>query len=397
MKRTLSLLLAILMSAAIFSGCAPTSSGTPQEPSGGGATQSDTIKIGLVTAVTGTNSLVGSYMTNGFKLAADQINAEGGILGKKVEMVLGDEVDNLDASVKATQQLLSNKDVVAIIGSMYSTYCIAALPSVMDAKTPFFSSGSSSGVSKEKNPYTWQVRPLDTAQGKVMANFVVDTLKLKNPAVLYSTQSALTSQMEQTVAALKEKGLTLSDANMFAFPEDESNFAPYLAQIMAGGFDGMLAFSNQQPAAVICQQAEIAGIDPSTFPCVGSTSFCSGVCISNAGSAANDWYSVADWIPGGVSEAAGAFEDAYVAAYGEQSDLPAVIVYDALRLIQKACEIANSTTDKEAINNALKEIKDFPGAVSNFSFFEDHSFATALGITRNVDEKATMVDSVVYR
>jgi len=396
----------------MFAGCggsgtssssASTPESTPPSEASGEASgdsapaEGGTIRIGLVTAVTGTNSLVGQYAVNGFNLAAQQINAEGGILGKQVELVLGDEVDNLDTSVKATQQLLADDGITAIIGSMYSAYCIAALPSVEEAKMPYFSSGSSSGVSREKNPYTWQVRPLDTAQGAVMADYVVNTLGLTNPAVMHSTQSALASQAEQTIAALRNLGLELPNSSVFAFPEDESNYAPYLAQIIDGGFDGLIVMANQQPAAVICQQAEIAGIDPETFPCLGSTSFCSGVCISNAGSAANGWYSVADWVPGGSTDASAAFEKAYNDAYGTASDLPAVIVYDALMLIREACETAGTTEDKEAINAALQQVKDYPGAVSVFSYFEDHSFATALGITRNVNEKAEMVHAVTYR
>jgi branched-chain amino acid transport system substrate-binding protein len=196
---------------------------------------------------------------------------------------------------------------------------------------------------------------------------------------------------------LKKLGLEIPESSIFAIPEEESNYAPYLAQVKAGGFDGLLVFSNQLPAAVICQQADLEGIDPSEFPCVGSTSFCSNVCISNAGASANGWYSVADWVPGGVTDTAGTFEKAYNEAYKEPSDLPAVIVYDAVYLIKKACELAGTTEDKEAINAALQQIKDYPGAVSNFSYFEDHSFATALGITQNVNQEAQMITSVTYR
>jgi branched-chain amino acid transport system substrate-binding protein len=329
-------------------------------------------------------------------LALEQINAEGGILGKKVEVVVADEVDNLQDSVNAMSKLTSDDSITAIVGSLYSTYCIAALPQVAEAKIPYFSSGSSSGVSKENNPYTWQVRPIDTFQGITLADFAVNTLGMKNPAIMYSTQSALVSLQEQVVAGLKDLGIEITEKNLFGFPEEETNYAPYFAQILAGDYDGLIALSNQMPAALICQQAEIAGIDPSKFPCLGSTSYCSGVCISNAGSSANGWYSVADWVPGGATEAAAAFEEAYVQAYGESSDLPAVSVYDAVYLIKEACEIAG-TTDREAINNALKEIKNYPGAISTFSYFDDHCFATSLGITQNIDEKAVMIDSVTFR
>lgn len=354
------------------------------------------IKIGIIAPITGTNKLVGEYIQNGADLALEEINAAGGILGKQIELVIGDEVDNLQDSVNATTMLISDDDISVIIGSLYSQYCIAAMPGIADAKIPYFSSGSSSGVSKLNNPYTWQVRPIDTFQGMTLANFAVNTLGMKNPAIMYSTQSTFASLSEQVQIALKDLGITITEKNLFGFPEEEINYDPYFAQILAGGYDGIIALSNQLPSALICKQAEIAGVDPEVIPCLGSTSYCSAVCRTNAGSSSNGWYSVADWVPGGANDRAAEFEAAYVAKYGAASDLPAVAFYDAIYVIKKACEIADST-EREAINDACKQIKALPGCISTFSYFEDHVFATALGITRNVDLKAEMIDAVTFR
>lgn len=409
MKTALSLLLVMALIVAMFGGCAPQATSeappaqaptaAPAQPAEGQAAPAEeggVIRIGVIAPVTGTNKLVGEYTLNGVKLAQEEINAAGGILGHQIELVIGDEVDNLQDSVNATTMLLSEDDISVIIGSLYSQYCIAVMPSVLDAKIPYFASGSSSGVSKEKNPYTWQVRPVDTFQGVTLANFAVNTLGMKNPALMFSTQSTFASLSEQVQIALKDMGIQITDKNLFGFPEEETNYAPYFAQILAGGYDGIIAMSNQMPSALICQQAEIAGVDPAVLPCLGSTSFCSNVCITNAGSAANGWYSVADWVPGGATDTGAAFEKAYVAKYGQPSDLPAATFYDAMHVIKQACEIAGSI-DREAINTALGQIKNYPGAISAFSSFEDHVFATALGITQNVDQKPQMVDAVTFR
>jgi|GEM_PF-808654 len=369
------------------------SGSTTAKPAAGG-----TAKIGLVTAVTGSNSLVGEESTEGAQLAINEINAAGGVNGQQLELVITDEVDNLEMSVLATQELLANDEISGIIGSLYSAYCIAAMPSVAEYKVPYFCMGSSSGVSKEKNPYTWQVRPLDTAQGKVLADYVVTTLGSKNPAIMYSTQSTFLSLADQTVAALQEKGLTITDANKFAFPEDESNYSPYISQIMAGNYDCLIAMTNQVPAAVICQQVEAAGLTGEKMPLVGSTSFCSSVCINNAGSAANGWYSVADWAPGGSNPRAAEFEKNYLAANPQRksSDLASAAVYDAVYVLAEAMKIAGTNTDHEAINEAMKQI-NLDGALCTFKYNEDHSFATALSITQNVNGVPTALKAVSYR
>lgn len=358
----------------------------------------ETVKIGLVTAVTGSNSLVGEEAQEGAQLAVDEINAAGGVNGQNLELVIADEVDNLEMSVLATQELLANDEIVGIIGSMYSTYNIAAMPSVAEVGMPYLAMGSSSGVSNEKNAYTWQDRPLDTAQGAVLADYVVNTLGCKNPAIMHSTQSALQSLADQTIAAFQNLGVEIGDSNIFAFPEDESNYSPYISQVMDGDYDCLIAMSNQAPSAVICQQVQAAGLTSDMMPLVGSTSFCSNVCITNAGDAANGWYSISDWCPGGSNEVAAAFEEAYTTAYPhrEISDLAAVCVYDAVYILAEAMKIAGTNTDREAINAAMEQV-EFQGAISYFKYNEDHSFATALTVTQNIDGTPTAIEAVSYR
>lgn len=357
----------------------------------------ESFKIGMVAPITGTSSLVGEYMTNGFNLAADEINAAGGILGAEIELVLADEVDSAQKSVNAMQLLLSEDDVMAVIGSYYSSNAIAALPDVLDAAVPTMVCGSSSGVSKEGNPYAWQARPLDTAQGAAMANFIVNELKATKPAIVYSTNQALQSLQEQLVAALAKYDVVVSDASLFGHPEDESNFAPYFAQIIAGDFDCIVSLETTALAAIVCQAAETAGVDMTKTPCVGATAFSNTITIQNAGVAAEGWYSIADWVAGGASEKAKKFEDAYVAKYGTASDLGAAVVYDSIYLLKAACEGAGTTTDKEAINEAFKTISGFEGAMSTFTYNEDHSFSTSLMITQNQEGVAKVITSVNYR
>ena len=134
------------------------------------------------------------------------------------------------------------------------------------------------------------------------------------------------------------------------------------------------------------------------MPLVGSTSFCSNVCITNAGSAADGWYSISDWCPGGSNDVAAAFEEAYTTTYPERaiSDLAASCVYDAVYVLAEAMKIAGTNTDREAINNAMQEI-DFQGALSYFKFYDDHSFANSLTVTQNIDGVPTAIDAVEYR
>ena len=402
-KRIIALLLALSMAFAMVA-CGNSANNAGGNAGNGGNSgegenvSGGTVKIGLVTAVTGSNSLVGEEAQEGAQLAVEEINAAGGVNGQQLEIVVTDEVDNLEMSVLATQELLADDEIMGIIGSMYSTYNIAAMPSVAEYGMPYLAMGSSSGVANEKNPYTWQDRPLDTAQGAVLADYVVNTLGCSKPAIMHSTQSTFQSLADQTIAALQEQGLEIPSSSIFAFPEDESNYSPYISQVMDGDFDCLIALANQAPSAVICQQVQAAGLTSDMMPLVGSTSFCSNVCITNAGSAADGWYSISDWCPGGSNDVAAAFEEAYTTAYPERaiSDLAASCVYDAVYVLAEAMKIAGTNTDREAINNAMQEI-DFQGALSYFKFYDDHSFANSLTVTQNIDGVPTAIDAVEYR
>ena len=179
MKKICSVLMAIVMLftlVACGNNAANSGNSGGNNAGGDGAAEGGTVKIGLVTAVTGSNSLVGEESTEGAQLAVDQINAAGGVNGQQLELVITDEVDNLEMSVLATQELLANDEISAVLGSLYSQYCIAAMPTVEEVGMPYLSMGGSVGVSEEQNPYTWQVRPLDSALGVILEDFAVNTL-----------------------------------------------------------------------------------------------------------------------------------------------------------------------------------------------------------------------------
>lgn len=167
-----------------------------------------------------------------------------------------------------------------------------------------------------------------------------------------------------------------------------------ISQIQNSDVDGLIAIGNQMPAAVICQQIDAAGL---TIPLIGSSSWASAVCRQNAGASADGWHAVADWTVEVSTDEGKAFATEYKDTYSADSDMPAVAAYDSIMLFKKACEIAKTTTDKEAINNALKEIKDYKGAMSTYTYSDNHCFSTSQFLTVNKGGLATMVDTVKTR
>jgi len=350
----------------------------------------DKIYIGVTAPMTGTNKLVGDYVINGAKLAAEEINAKGGLLGKQIELVMEDEVDNQQASVNAMTKLLNNSNISAMFGSTYSAYCIGVSPTVKEKKIPFMAGGSSANIPKENNMYMWQARMTDDKSGQLLATAATQTLKMKNPAILHITDSFGTGLKDQTLAALKNMGIEVAANNVYGHNADEKQFTPIINQIMNSDVDGLIAISHQVPAALIMAQADSAGLD---LPRLGSSSFGSAVARQSSGAATDGWYAVSDWTVEVTTPVGKAFAEAYQAKYNQESDMPAVTAYDSIKLLAEAIKMGNSV-EPATINENLGKITNLEGAMSTYKAQPNRCFSTSQFLTLNKDGKATMVEVV---
>ncbi|HEX7952522.1 MAG TPA: ABC transporter substrate-binding protein, partial [Burkholderiales bacterium] len=129
----------------------------------------DTVRIGLVSEITGANAEAGSYTINGARLAVEQINKKGGILGKQVELVIEDNQSTNPGTVLAFSKLGGNKDIPAIIGPIRSTQVQAASPTIQKAGVPVMIGGTDPSLTHVNNPWVFRCRPNDTFSSRVIA------------------------------------------------------------------------------------------------------------------------------------------------------------------------------------------------------------------------------------
>lgn len=406
--KKISAILAILLTLTLLVACgstntpaatpstssSPSSTSASSEPSN--APQGDPVKIGLIAAQTGVNQAVGIFSREGAQLAADEINAAGGILGHPVELVMEDEVDNLQASVNAATKLLERDDIIGIIGSPYSQNTLAIMDKITEAKMPFITGGSGDAIGFSGNEYVWQPRNRDSVAAQAIAEYAYNKLGIKNPAIVYCTLPTTQAGGFGIRDAYKEKfGIEIPDSMMFGHTEDEKNFAPVISQIMNSGADGILAFSNENPYSMLSIAIADAGC---TLPRVGSSTVTSSVVLNNAGKAADGWISVADWSAYLSREASAKFQENYFAKYGHNSERSSAVSYDAVYMFKLACENAGTVTDRAAINEGFKKIAGFSAALGDMTYkAEDHGFLHEAYIVEIKDGKAMMIDTVAYR
>lgn len=359
------------------------------------------VVLGATAPLTGPNQLTGGYYVNGMQMAVDEINAAGGILGKKLVLDVQDEGSDQSMALNATIKLIES-GAPAIIGSYQSTNCMAALPEVANGKVLYFANGSNPDIAAAENPYVWQIRVTDDFTGPIMADVAINELGMTNPAVLYTTASSTTIQKDNFVSAMAEKGMEIDEGNIYGAPETESNFSSIINQILNSGVDGLIVMGVSESWDVaLAQQLQSAGCD---IPLLGSSSFASAPFIEVAKDAANGWYTVADWSPNilgdglDVPEEAVAFETAYEERYGEKSAMQSAWGYDCVYLFKAACEAAGTTEDREKINEAMNST-DVQGANNYYKIYDDtyHVMSTYIMLCQTQDQAATPIRRVEFR
>ena len=193
MKKIFAVTAAVALLVTSLAGCgssAPAggdSGSTPAGNSGAAPSGGDTIKIGYVSALSGDTALWGQAGLNGMKLTAEEINANGGVLGKQIEIIGLDGMGQPMDSVNAYNKLVDEHGVVAVVGTNFSSCNIAMAPVANQKKVPLIATAASNELvtvdeSGNLHPYSFRIGFIDSFQGKVLAKYAVEKLGIKSAA-----------------------------------------------------------------------------------------------------------------------------------------------------------------------------------------------------------------------
>src|SRR5689334_19831393 len=148
------------------------------------------IKVGEYASLTGKEAGFGQTSHHGVVLAIEELNAAGGVLGKKLELVVEDNQTKPGESATAVKKLISRDKVVALIGEVSSSRSLEAAPNAQQAKIPMIAPAATNPKVTEIGDYIFRVCFIDPFQGTVMAKFAQNDLKVKNVAIISSTSNA---------------------------------------------------------------------------------------------------------------------------------------------------------------------------------------------------------------
>lgn len=365
-----------------LAGCKPSS-----ESKTGAA---DTIKVGEFASLTGKEAAFGQSSHKGTLLAVEEINAAGGVLGKKIEFIYEDNRSTPGESATVVKKLITRDHVVAVLGEVASGRSLEAAPICQANKIPQISPSSTNPKVTETGDYIFRVCFIDPFQGTVMAKFAKSRLNAKNVAVLSDVAAPYSLGLAQYFKEtfLADGGTVVSEQK---FSSGDKDFKAQLTAIKAANPDAIFVPCYYTEAGLIVRQARQLGI---TVPLFGGDGWEAPELIQIGGEALEGCYYSTHYSPEDKSPAVQEFVSKFKAKNnGEIPDAMAALGYDSAMVLADAIKRAG-TTDSVKLRDAIAATKDYAGVTGKTSLDANRNATKPAVILAIKDGKFKYVETI---
>ncbi|WP_414718859.1 ABC transporter substrate-binding protein [Undibacterium sp.] len=325
------------------------------------------IKIGVAEALTGPAAKYGVAIKNGFTLAADEINAKGGINGNKILLVVDDEQGKKEEAINVFKKLIFQDKVLMVFGPTLSNSAFAADPIANASKTVVFGTSNTADGITNMGPFTFRNSVMEADVLPVTTRAAVKQFGIKKVAVLYGNDDAFTkSGYDVFKAALEAQKIAVTDTETYA--KGDVDFKAQLTKIKASNPDAIICSCLAEEAANIILQTRSLGMKQ---PFVGGNGFNSPKLFEIAKDGADNTLMGSPWSSENPSSANKKFMADYKAKFGGDPDQFAAQAFDAMHIVAEALArvklSGNLEKDRLALRDALPAVK-FDGATGKFAF-----------------------------
>ena len=331
----------------------------------GAALAADTVKIGLLAPITGFAAADGESMLNSVKLAVERVNSQGGVLGKKVELVYYDDAADPKQSVALAHKLIGQDKVVAVVGGSYSMPSRAVAPIFDDEEVPFVAAYAIH-PDVTKGDYTFRNGFLGMVEGQAAAYTAVKLLKGEKLALLTSDNDFGRTLAEGFKAYLKEYAPQAKLVLSQTYPMSEKDFKAYLSKIKDAKPDVVFASGYYFQTGPILKQAREMGI---TAHFVGEEGADSPKTIEIAGKASEGLVIVTNLNRDDSRPVVQNYLRDYRGKYKLEPDMVGASGYDAFMILVDAMKRAKSL-EKQAIRDAVAKTSNFNGLTGIIKGFD---------------------------
>jgi branched-chain amino acid transport system substrate-binding protein len=349
----------------------------------------DEILIGEYGSLTGTTATFGQSTNNAIQMAFDEINAAGGVLGKKVRVIVEDDQSKPEEAATAVTKLINQNHVVAMLGEVSSSRSLAAAPICQANGVPMISPSSTNPRVTQVGDYIFRVCFIDPFQGEVGARIASDVLKLKKVAIL----SDVRNDYSVGLATFFRQHFRQYGGEVVAeqsYSEGDSDFRAQLTQIKSANPEAIYVPGYYTEVATVARQARELGI---TVPLIGGDGWDSPRLWEIGGEALNNCYFSNHYSVDDPSPVVQKFVTDYRKRYNQTPDALAALGYDAARILADAMTRAKSTSG-DKVRDALAATKDFQGVTGTITINSERNAVKPAVVLKIENGKFVYVDTV---
>ncbi|WP_050465260.1 ABC transporter substrate-binding protein [Herbaspirillum autotrophicum] len=325
------------------------------------------VKLGLAAALTGPAAKYGIAIKNGFTLAADEVNAKGGVNGNKLVLIPEDEQGKKEEAINVVKKLIFQDKVLAVFGPTLSNSAFAADPIANASKVVVFGTSNTADGITAMGPFTFRNSVMEADVLPVTVKAAVKHFGIKKVAVIYGNDDAFTkSGYDVFKSTLEQQKIPVTTTEAYA--KGDVDFKAQLTKIKAGNPDAIVCSCLAEEAANIILQTRALGMKQ---PFIGGNGLNSPKLFEIAKDAGDNTVMGSPWSAENLTPANKAFITAYKAKFGSDPDQFAAQAYDALHIVAAALKnvklSGDLTKDRDALRVALPTVTT-DGATGKFAF-----------------------------
>ena len=333
--------------------------------SGSAALAQSTVKIASIVELSGAGASAGTNFNNGVLLAVKEINAAGGILGRKIQDNVADTQSNPGIAKGLTQKAVDD-DVFAIFGPVFSGSIMVSMAESRRAEIPNFTGGEAAAITQQGNPYVFRTSFTQADAMPKVARYINEQAKLKTIAIIYVNNDFGKGGLD----AIK-KALAATSTKVVAEISTDSGQVDFSAAVIKAkqsGADGLFAYSNEDESARILRELKKQGWNK---PVIGETTLTGQKVIDLAGDAANGAIAHVGLTVDAPQPAIRAFRAKFEKEYKYVSDHNGMKGYSGMYILKAAIEKVGKF-DRKAVAAAMHTLNvkavDQPGVLMDVSF-----------------------------
>jgi branched-chain amino acid transport system substrate-binding protein len=332
---------------------------------GAALAQQPPIKIAGIVELSGTGATSGTNFDNGAKLAAKEINAAGGILGRKIDYTSADTQSNPQIAKALSQKAVDDK-VYVVMGPVFSGSIIVSMAETRKAEIPNFTGGEAASITQQGNPYVFRTSFTQTTAMPKVARYIANDLKAKSVAIVWVNNDFGKGGRDTMAKELEKVGVKVA-ADISTDP-GQVDFSGAVLKAKQSNADALFAYSNEEESARLLRELRKQGYDK---PIVGETTLMSQKVIDLAGDAVNGVRGHVGLTIDAPVPAIQDFAQKFEKEFGAKSDHNGIKGYTAVYMIKAATEKVGKF-DRKAMAATIKgasfSAKDHPGLLMDVSF-----------------------------